>query len=400
MNSGKENAQVLVSVTVPVYNVAKYLPQCIESICNQTYEALEIILVDDGSTDESGSICDRYAQEDARITVIHKKNGGLVSARKAGLAIAHGEYVSCVDSDDWVELDMIKRLMDMESATNADMIAFAGYEECNGYRGTKENTVMEGLYQTKKQLEEIYARMLMNGNFFEPGISTYIWNKFFKRSLLEKYQMKVSDAISYGEDTACVYPCILAAGSVCVTNLHLYHYRVRQDSIVRNGLVSDESIRHLFQTLKENFESHIQRNVLHKQLEYYMWHTFLLKRYDRIKSDLLLYPFEKVKAGMKIVIYGAGMFGQVIEQYCRQREDVVVVGWFDKRYEEYAGQGLDVKSGENVTATDFDVMVIAILNTALAQKIKENYIRDGIAADKIDVVDRKILNQYKLPIGD
>ena len=131
-----------------------------------------------------------------------------------------------------------------------------------------------------------------------------------------------------------------------------------------------------------------------------MWHTFLLKRYDRIKSDLLLYPFEKVKAGMKIVIYGAGMFGQVIEQYCRQREDVVVVGWFDKRYEEYAGQGLDVKSGENVTATDFDVMVIAILNTALAQKIKENYIRDGIAADKIDVVDRKILNQYKLPIGD
>lgn len=75
MNSGKENAQVLVSVTVPVYNVAKYLPQCIESICNQTYEALEIILVDDGSTDESGSICDRYAQEDARITVIHKKTG-------------------------------------------------------------------------------------------------------------------------------------------------------------------------------------------------------------------------------------------------------------------------------------------------------------------------------------
>lgn len=400
MNSGKENAQVLVSVTVPVYNVAKYLPQCIESICNQTYEALEIILVDDGSTDESGSICDRYAQEDARITVIHKKNGGLVSARKAGLAIAHGEYVSCVDSDDWVELDMIQRLMDMESATNADMIAFAGYEECNGYRGTKENTVMEGLYQTKKQLEEIYARMLMNGNFFEPGISTYIWNKFFKRSLLEKYQMKVSDVISYGEDTACVYPCILAAGSVCVTNLHLYHYRVRQDSIVRNGLVSDENIRHLFQTLKENFESHIQRNVLHKQLEYYMWHTFLLKRYDQIKSDLLLYPFEKVKAGMKIVIYGAGMFGQVIEQYCRQREDVVVAGWFDKRYEEYAGQGLDVKSGEDVTATDFDVMVIAILNTALAQKIKENYIRDGIAADKIDVVDREILNQYKLPIGD
>lgn len=400
MNLDGEKAEILVSVTVPIYNVAEYLSQCIESIRKQTYKALEIILVDDGSTDESGDICDKYAKEDSRITVIHKENDGLVSARKAGLTIAHGKYVSCVDSDDWIESNMIQRLMDIEAATNADVIASAGFEECNGYRRLKDNMVREGLYHTPKQLEELYAQMLMNGNFFENGVSTYIWGKLFQRNLLEKYQMRVSNAVSYGEDTACVYPCVLAARSVYVTNMHLYHYRVRQDSIVRRAVVSDENIRQLYQTLKENFDSHIQQNILNKQLEYYMWQTFLLKKYDQIKSNLLLYPFEKVKTGMKIAIYGAGLFGQEIERYCRQTDDLAVAGWFDKHYEKYAGQGLEVKSSEDVTTADFDVMVIAILNTALAKRIKEDYIRRGIAEDKIDLVDRKTLDKYELPIGD
>lgn len=398
MSSCKE-VPILVSVTVPVYNVTEYLPQCIESICGQTYKALEIILVDDGSTDESGNICDKYAEEDSRITVIHKENGGLVSARKAGLNAAHGEFVSCVDGDDWIESDMIQRLMDIESVTGADMIAFAGYEEFEGCQGSKGNTAAEGLYHTEEQLKELYARMLMNGNFFEQGISTYIWNKLFRRSLLEEYQMRVPDVISYGEDTACVYPCILAAGSVYVTNMHLYHYRVRQGSMVKSMRVNDENISRLYQTLKDNFDPHMQKEVLNKQLEYYMWHTFLLKRYDRIRSNLLLYPFEKVKAGMRIAIYGAGLFGQVIEQYCRQMKGVAVTGWFDRRYAEYAEQGLEVKSGEDVAAADFDVMVIAILNTALAREIKGHYIKCGIGADKIDVVDRKVLDKYELPIG-
>lgn len=399
MNSGKEKAQKLVSITVPVYNIAEYLPQCIESICCQTYKALEVILVDDGSTDESGDICDKYAREDSRITVIHKENRGLVSARKAGLNASHGEFVSCVDGDDWIEPDMIQKLMDIEFAVNADMIVFAGYEEHDGYQGVKGNTIAEGLYHTEKQMETLHTKMLMNGNFFEQGISTYIWNKLFRRCLLKKYQMRVSNAISYGEDTACVYPCILAAGSVYVTNMSLYHYRVRLGSIVRSVRVSEENIRQLYQTLQDSFDSHIQKEVLNKQLRYYMWHTFLLKRYDQIRTNLLLYPFERVKAGMRIAIYGAGLFGQVIERYCRQTEGLSVVGWFDRRYEKYAGQGLEVRSGEDVTVADFDVMVIAILNAALAQQIKAHYIGRGIGADKIDVVDRKVLDKYELPIG-
>lgn len=399
MSLCRERGQRLVSITVPVYNVAGYLPQCIESICAQTYKALEIILVDDGATDESGSICDKYAGEDARITVIHKANGGLVSARKAGLHASHGEFVSCVDGDDWVEPDMIQKLMEIEAAVGADVIAFAGYEESDGCQGVKGNTAAEGLYQTQEQMKGLYAQMLMDGNFFTQGISPYIWSKLFRRSLLAPCQMRVPDAVSYGEDAACVYPSLLAAGSVYVTNQPLYHYRVRQGSLVRSRQVSEENIRYLYQTLRDSFDAHIQKGALNAQLRYHMWHTCLLKRYDRIRSDLVLFPFPRVKTGMRVAVYGAGLFGQVIEQHCRQTGAVTVAGWFDKRHEEYARQGLAVRSGEDVEAADFDVMVIAILNTALAQKIRAHHIERGIGADRIDVVDRKILDGYELPIG-
>ena len=108
----KDNQPHLISVIVPVYNVEKYLRQCLDSIINQTYRNLEIILVDDGSTDSSGIICDEYAQIDARIKVIHKENGGLSSARNAGLDVctSGGDFIAFVDSDDWLEPDMYERL--------------------------------------------------------------------------------------------------------------------------------------------------------------------------------------------------------------------------------------------------------------------------------------------------
>ncbi len=117
----------VISVVVPIYNVDEYLPQCIDSIINQSYRELEIILVDDGSTDSGGSLCDRYARMDSRIKVIHKENGGLVSARKAGINSAVGEYISFVDGDDWIEPDTYRILID--AGQGADIITFACYEE-------------------------------------------------------------------------------------------------------------------------------------------------------------------------------------------------------------------------------------------------------------------------------
>lgn len=385
----------MVSVIVPIYNVAEYLPQCIESICCQTWHDMEIILVDDGSTDGSSRICDVYAGKDGRIRVIHKTNGGLANARKTGLAAARGEYISCVDSDDWIEPDMLQKLLD--AGKNADIIAFAGYEECGKHRKMKGNTAAEGLYDTEEKLQGLYNVMLMDGNFFTHGISTSIWNKLFKRHVLERPQMKVPDVVSYGEDTACVYPCILAAGSVFVTNMPFYHYRVRQGSIVRSRKVSNENFQYLYRTLKSDFDLHIQKETLNMQLKYYMWQALLLKGYDRIGSGMALFPFERVKPGMQVAVYGAGLFGQVIEGHCRKSDCLSVAGWFDQRYDMYAGKGFPVEPAWDMPDRNFDVIVIAILDEGLALHIREDFIKRGIAKGRIDFVRARVLDKMDLP---
>lgn len=385
----------MISIIVPIYNVEEFLHQCIESICHQTYDDLEIILVDDGSTDGCPDICEEYAAKDRRIRVIHKANSGPSGARKIGIAAAHGEYICCVDSDDWIDSDMLQKLMD--AGAGADIIIGAGYEECAGYRGGKMNTVPEGLYATKEQREDLYGRMLMNGNFFEYGIQTSLWGKLFKRNVFERYCMEVADVIRYGEDTACIYPCILESESVYVTNLPAYHYRMRSGSIVRSAKVSDENFRKLYQTLKMHFDRSVYRESLNAQLRYYMWQALLLKGYERIDSRMSLFPFGKVKFGMRVAVYGAGLFGQVIESFCHGSKDLSAAAWFDRRYEMYARQGLPVKSSDEVMNTDFDILVIAILNVSLAECIRKDFVSLGLAEDRIDMVDTDILDKTDLP---
>ena len=117
--------QALISVIVPVYNVAPYLRQCVDSILSQSYTNLEVLLIDDGSTDESGAICDEYAQQDSRVKVIHKSNGGLSSARNVGLSLASGEWISFVDSDDWLDTDIYQKCIDeLERYPDLDLVRF------------------------------------------------------------------------------------------------------------------------------------------------------------------------------------------------------------------------------------------------------------------------------------
>ena len=122
----------IVSIIVPIYNIAEYLPTCIDSICQQTYKNLELILVNDGSTDESGVICDKYSKEDSRIIVLHKENGGLVSARKAGMEIATGCYILNVDGDDWIEPDMVNSMVNRMIKDNTDLVQCRYIDEKKG----------------------------------------------------------------------------------------------------------------------------------------------------------------------------------------------------------------------------------------------------------------------------
>lgn len=383
-------SEILVSFIVPVYMVEKYLRKCVESICNQTFKNMEIILVDDGSVDSCPEICDEYAVKDDRIKVIHKKNGGLVSARKAGLKAATGKYIACIDGDDWLDTNALQRIIDL--GTNADIICFSACEEYeNGFRGVKKNTLQEGLYETQNDLNHLYAKMLMNGNFFEMGILPYQWGKLIKKDLLLQCQNEVPDNISYAEDAACIYPCLLMAKSIYVSNMPLYHYRISQNSMVKKE-VSPEKLHILFETLNKAFCKHNLSTILNTQLKYYMWHSFLLKGYSHIKTSMPLFPFEKVKSGMRVAVYGAGLFGTVIENYCRDSVDLSVAGWFDQKYDVYVKQGMVVKSSNEVLNSDFDIMVIAILNINLSRRIKAEYVSQGIDENKIDTININYLS--------
>ena len=222
----------LLSIIVPIYNVELYLRQCLDSILRQTFEDFELILVNDGSTDNSPNICDDYAARDARIIVVHKENGGLVSARKAGLSIAKGKYIGYVDSDDWIEADMYQALCDAAQAFNVDIVICDIIENYQDYEVKATQVVKPGLYQKDRMIEEVYPIMLYAGQYYQFGLFPSVSNKLFKKSLLEKFQYQVDDQIRMGEDVACTYPSLLNAKSIYLLDKqYLYHYRQNPSSM-------------------------------------------------------------------------------------------------------------------------------------------------------------------------
>ena len=215
-----------ISIIVPIYNVEKYVRQCIESIINQTYKNLQIILVDDGSTDTSGLICDEYASIDDRIEVIHKKNGGLVTARKIGLQKAKGEYIGFVDGDDYIDDNMYESLLGYILKQDVDMV-HTGYWHEKG-NATYSNTNFEtGFIECPEDKSLLLRNILLQHNNIEHSI----WSKLFKRSLIVKSYYDVNDECSYGEDLVCMISTIINADRIYILNRAYYHYRVRSESL-------------------------------------------------------------------------------------------------------------------------------------------------------------------------
>jgi len=248
-NNEEEDIHILVSIIVPVYNVEKYIIQSLDSIIAQTYSKLQIILVDDGSDDQSGRICDEYEKKDNRIIVIHKKNEGLVSSRKAGVERANGQYTTFVDSDDWIEPEWIETMVNLVQKTKAEIVT-AGFTEFDekGNEILVQDRIKSGLYNTDEQLaREVYSRMICYDNECKAGLTVATWDKLFKTELLRRHAGTISYDIAWGTDYVLTFPCILDATSLYISdNIHMYHYRVNDMSLTvhadRNFLFHMESL--------------------------------------------------------------------------------------------------------------------------------------------------------------
>lgn len=214
-----------ISVIVPIYKVEDYLHRCVDSIINQTYTNLEIILVDDGSPDNCPMICDEYAKKDSRIRVIHKKNGGLSDARNAGLDIARGEYIGFVDSDDYISLHFYQRLMNVMKASDSDIV------EC-GIKKFKASDKIDDIENNELDFTTFNTDEAMENLILNNILSETVWNKLYKREVIEKLRFKVGKT---NEDNFYTYLAFDNANKISKLDGKLYYYLQREDSIMGKG---------------------------------------------------------------------------------------------------------------------------------------------------------------------
>ena len=225
------------SIIVPIYNVEKYLPQCVDSILNQDYADFELILVNDGSLDDSLSICCQYAEKDTRVRIINKPNKGLTSSRKAGARIAKGEYVICVDGDDYVEQGYFSCVARSLDEFNPDILTLSHFSLEDGKKILHKNLVVQGLLQDK-EYEDIRDKFIYDytdKNISNPGIITYsLWCKVVRREIYTKAQELVDDKIVIGEDMLCSLYCLKFAKSMICLEDGFYVYRILNNSMMHS----------------------------------------------------------------------------------------------------------------------------------------------------------------------
>ena len=371
---------------VPIYGIERYIGICIESILNQTYQKLEVILVDDGSPDRSPELCDLYARKDGRIKVVHKENGGLVSARKAGLQASTGQYVGYVDGDDWIEPQFYASLVKAMLEFDADIVASGMSRDLFSISSKIYSKIPAGNYEGER-LIKLKQNMLTFGKFSRIGISTYVWNKLFKREMLLPYQMEVDESISIGEDAAVTYPYLMACDRVSVVDNCLYHYRQREDSMLKKTSTYQKEaagLKKLYAYLTDTAQKYPAEWNLQNQIIDFVLGISIMRSGGVVKEIQDEFsPYNEVFYGADIVVYSAGTFGQQLMRRIEENQYCRVIGWVDVDYKEYRRCCLDVDPVESIDSMAFDYVLVATVDGVMADRIKEKLLWRGIPEGKI-----------------
>ena len=395
----------LVSVIVPVYNSAAFLDKCIQSILNQTYTNLEVVLVNDGSTDTSGEICNRYAKTDTRIVVIHKPNGGLVSSRKAGITASTGEYVLYIDGDDWIEPELLQCYMEQAVEHSADIVVSSHKVNLEGRVEVLVNTLPTGVYTKSRLVAEVYPKMLHTGKFSQFGIFSYSWGKLYKRDLLVDNQLRVSEGITIGEDALCLYPTLLDASTLVILDQPYYHYRQRADSLMKTlRTIELSKMEEVYTSLKQIFASKGVLSTTIAQLQHYILSLLTINTEGPTSSNTTdLYPFVEVEPGSRVVLCGGGTFGQHLYKKINNNNSHNIVAWIDERHQYYSKLNLPVAGFDSLKSLDYDSVLITLIDEDNSNLAFAKLVQYGVDPNKIAQVShysqhdvQKLLLEYKL----
>ncbi len=382
----KKEDKPLLSVIVAIYNTIDLLDQCVESIVSQSYKNLQIILVDDGSYDGTGNKCDEWAKKDRRIEVVHKTNEGLTRSRQIGVSFARGEYVIHMDGDDWIEPDMYEYMMNKALKYNADIVTSGLIRDYGTYQVYELDEFAEGFYDRTSMIKNILPNMVSTEVFYDARINIHITNKIFKRELLNRQHLRISTKIDVGEDVAIVYPCLLEANSIFITNKLFYHYVLRANSILgtKSEKVNDNKLKtiamlsELLSYIEDKYIDIIP-NIKEQFTLTKAYCIMFLKPQKLVEySNDFLYPFEgKIHKKEKVVVYGKGRFGKSLIQVLQQEGYVDVVAWIDKN---------------NILTQELhDILYDKIIIGAIDSKVLNDILKDltdaGIPKERMCKVD-------------
>lgn len=433
----------LISVIVPIYMAEKFVTATIDSIINQTYKHLEIILVDDGSLDRCFYICDKYAQNDERVKVIHKENGGLSSARNAGLDVAKGKYIVFVDADDILNENYVMILHDLCEKYDCDIA------QCD-FLMTEESSLLLPP-QSNVEIKLMNNAEVMQGFCVESNLMKYwvAWNKMYRRELFDDIRYPIG---RIHEDMYTSHKLLWKSKHTVITNQYLYYYYQRESSITGRQNDLKERID-VIEALKEEMQFFYKVNLqeeyefmlikfycticaIDKGIEEYSCsdvnkekYTKIIKKYreeanelkkvflnssdkgmltkirtiyptldeeerkeleqkygTRIKSTFINsfgFPVEKINKDDTIAIYGAGKVGCEFYNYIKDNEYGKVVVWVDNAFKNHIRQGLPVQPIDALFRNEFDKIIIAIQNRNVADEVKKNLVEWGVEESKI-----------------
>ena len=392
------------SIIVPVYNAEKYIVRCIESIIQQKRKDMEVILINDGSTDASGELCDKYAAQYAdeyagncadnytdkypakhgQIRVIHQENKGVLESRKRGVEAAKGEYVTFVDSDDWIEEGLLREFIRaVETMDDIDLVVSGLTCDKGRFKFRKCGSLPPGTYHVAE--ERISERMLYNWTAGEMGLAGYACGKLFRRDLLAGVIRDVDQGIVHGEDYAWFFSFVPLARRIVVIDCFLYHYRMHEKSTSTS--FNMESFTQL-QALKNYFNKQVKKQRIGDKnqagVNQLVWGGLMHALREVYGLSVgYIFPYELVKVGSKVVIYGAGVVGRCYYNCLKSGSYAEVAALVDKNWSGMTDTAYEVCPPDRILEVPYDVVIIAVEPEELYGNIRAELKELGVEDEKI-----------------
>lgn len=378
--------KMFLSVIIPVYNAERYIEECVKSILKQTYLSLDVVLVNDGSTDQSGILCDLLAEQNTCVRVLHKEHEGIIKARFAGAKISVGEWITFVDADDWIAENAYQNLVAYKDC-DVVMTGICRYFNAE-YQIMQMPSLQEGLYRKEEIGDKIIPVMLWEprkkGWALDPSLCT----KIFKRKvLLEELEKAFLVESDYGEDSIVIFPMMLSVDKVRVVKKIYYFHRQRPDGEIPPYIRDEEYIPKLskiYGYLKMRFMETEYWDVLKNQLDCFYISSIEMKKrcYEYLPLEFAIYfPIDKITPRSKVVLYGAGRLGKGY----REQNDLYyfcdIISWVDSKY-----KLLNIpmiKSPEIIRELVYDYVLIAIDDYYIAKEAVVYLRKIGVKQEKI-----------------